>query len=74
MRHKLFQRRRFLSPTVQKKSISAKEKFNCYPKYTLEYSDELELSSTFLEQWTLDASGVLRNLKKKMESKTKYCR
>ena len=26
-------------------------------RWTLKYSDELELSSTFLEQWTLDASG-----------------
>jgi len=59
----------FLSPTVAEKSPTPAEKsptpaeksptatrIRCW---TLEYSGELEFSSPFMEQWTLDARGVL---------------
>ena len=43
------------SPTLTGKSPTAILK-RCW---TLEYSAELEFSSPFMEQWTLDAGGVL---------------
>ena len=52
----------FLSPTVAEKSPTPAEKSptailkRCR---TLEYFGELEFSSPFMEQWTLDARGVL---------------
>ena len=52
----------FLSPTVAEKSPTPAEKSptailkRCW---TLEYFGELEFSSPFMEQWTLDARGVL---------------
>ena len=52
----------FLSPTVAEKSPTPAEKSptaipkRCWP---LEYFGELEFSSPFMEQWTLDARGVL---------------
>ena len=52
----------FLSPTVMKKSPTPKEKSPTVISkrcWTLEYSGELEFSSPFMEQWTLDARGVL---------------
>ena len=52
----------FLSPTVAEKSPTPAEKSpTAIPKrcWTLEYFGELEFSSPFLEQWTLDARGVL---------------
>ena len=52
----------FLSPTVAEKSPTPAEKSpTAIPKrcWTLEYSSELEFSSPFMEQWTLDARGVL---------------
>ena len=52
----------FLSPTVAEKSPTPAEKSpTAIPKrcWTLEYSGELEFSSPFMEQWTLDARGVL---------------
>ena len=54
----------FLSPTVAEKSPTPAEKSptailkRCW---TLEYFGELEFSSPFMEQWTLDARGVLFN-------------
>ena len=53
----------FLSPTVAEKSPTPAEKSpTAIPKrcWTLEYFGELEFSSPFMEQWTLDARGVLR--------------
>ena len=53
----------FLSPTVAEKSPTPAEKSptailkRCW---TLEYFGELEFSSPFMEQWTLDARGVLK--------------
>ena len=44
------------SPTPTAKSPTAIPK-SCW---TWEYSNELEFSSPFMEQWTLDARGVLR--------------
>ena len=58
----------FLSPTVAEKSPTPAEKSptailkRCW---TLEYFGELEFSSPFMEQWTLDARGVL-NIKEAM--------
>ena len=55
----------FLSPTVAEKSPTPAEKSptailkRCW---TLEYFGELEFSSPFMEQWTLDARGVLNLL------------
>jgi len=52
----------FLSPTVAEKSPTPAEKSpTAIPKrcWTLEYFGELEFSSPFMEQWTLDARGVL---------------
>ena len=52
----------FLSPTVTEKSPPPTGKSpTAIPKrcWTLEYSVELEFSSPFMEQWTLDAGGVL---------------
>ena len=52
----------FLSPTVTKKSPTPTEKSPTVISkrcWTLEYSSELEFSSPFMEQWTLDARGVL---------------
>ena len=52
----------FLSPTVAEKSPTPAEKSpTALPKrcWTLEYFGELEFSSPFMEQWTLDARGVL---------------
>ena len=46
------------SPTPTAKSPTAIPK-SCW---TWEYSDELEFSSPFMEQWTLDARGVLMSL------------
>ena len=52
----------FPSPTVAEKSPTPAEKSptailkRCW---TLEYFGELEFSSPFMEQWTLDARGVL---------------
>ena len=53
----------FLSPTVTEKSPPPTGKSpTAIPKrcWTLEYSVELEFSSPFMEQWTLDAGGVLK--------------
>ena len=53
----------FLSPTVIKKSPTPTEKSPTViskRRWTLEYSGGLEFSSPFMEQWTLDARGVLR--------------
>ena len=50
------------SPTPARKSPTPAEKSpTAIPKrcWTLEYSGELEFSSPVLEQWTLDARGVL---------------
>ena len=50
------------SPTPARKSPTPAEKSpTAIPKrcWTLEYSGELEFSSPFMEQWTLDARGVL---------------
>ena len=50
------------SPTPVRKSPTPAEKSpTAIPKrcWTLEYSSELEFSSPFMEQWTLDARGVL---------------
>ena len=50
------------SPTPVRKSPTPAEKSpTAIPKrcWTLEYSGELEFSSPFMEQWTLDARGVL---------------
>ena len=55
----------FLSPTVTEKSPPPTGKSpTAIPKrcWTLEYSVELEFSSPFMEQWTLDAGGVLLNV------------
>ena len=52
----------FLSPTVAEKSPTPAEKSpTAIPKrcWTLEYFGELEFLSPFMEQWTLDARGVL---------------
>ena len=59
----------FPSPTVTKKSPTPTEKSPTPTEksptviskrcWTLEYSSELEFSSPFMEQWTLDAGGVL---------------
>ena len=51
------------SPTPARKSPTPVEKSpTAIPKrcWTLEYSSELEFSSPFMEQWTLDARGVLK--------------
>ena len=51
------------SPTPARKSPTPAEKSpTAIPKrcWTLEYSGELEFSSPFMEQWTLDAGGVLQ--------------
>ena len=53
----------FPSPPVTKKSPTPTEKSPTVISkrcWTLEYSGELEFSSPFMEQWTLDARGVLR--------------
>ena len=50
------------SPTPARKSPTPAEKSpTAIPKrcWTLEYCGELEFSSPFMEQWTLDARGVL---------------
>ena len=50
------------SPTPDRKSPTPAEKSpTAIPNrgWTLEYSGELEFSSPFMEQWTLDARGVL---------------
>ena len=50
------------SPTPARKSPTPAEKSpTAIPKrcWTLEYFGELEFSSPFMEQWTLDARGVL---------------
>ena len=50
------------SPTPARKSPTPAEKSpTAIPKrcWTLEYRGELEFSSPFMEQWTLDARGVL---------------
>ena len=60
------------SPTPARKSPTPAEKSpTAIPKrcWTLEYSGELEFSSPFMEQWTLDARGVLQS--KCHESATK---
>ena len=52
----------FLSPTVtEKKSNSSGKSPTAIPKrcWTSKYFGELEFSSPFMEQWTLDARGVL---------------
>ena len=52
----------FLSPTVAEKSPTPAGKSPTATRkmwWTLEYSGELEFSSPFMEQWTLDARGVL---------------
>ena len=52
----------FLSPTVAEKSPTPAEKSPTAIQkrcWTLEYFGELEFSSPFMEQWTLDARGVL---------------
>ena len=54
----------FPSPPVTKKSPTPTEKSPTVISkrcWTLEYSGELEFSSPFMEQWTLDARGVLTN-------------
>ena len=59
----------FLSPTVTEKSPPPTGKSpTAIPKrcWTLEYSVELEFSSPFMEQWTLDAGGVLCVKKEKI--------
>ena len=53
----------FPSPPVTKKSPTPTEKSPTVISkrcWTLEYSGELEFSSPFMEQWTLDARGVLK--------------
>jgi len=53
----------FPSPPVTEKSPPPTRKSpTAIPKrcWTLEYSGELEFSSPFMEQWTLDARGVLK--------------
>ena len=50
------------SPTPARKSPTPAEKSpTAIPKrcWTLEYSGELEFSSPFMEQWTLDARGAV---------------
>ena len=52
----------FPSPPVMEKSPPPTRKSpTAIPNrcWTLEYSGELEFSSPFMEQWTLDAGGVL---------------
>merc|ERR1719222_1300033 len=52
----------FPSPTPAEKSPTPAEKSPTATRircWTLEYSGELEFSSPFMEQWTLDAGGVL---------------
>ena len=59
----------FQSPPVTKKSSTPTKKSSTPTEksstviskrcWTLEYSGELEFSSPFMEQWTLDARGVL---------------
>ena len=52
----------FSSPTPAKKSPTPAGKSPTATRkmcWTLEYSGELEFSSPFMEQWTLDARGVL---------------
>jgi len=52
----------FPSPTPAEKSPTPAEKSPTATRircWTLEYSGELEFSSPFMEQWTLDARGVL---------------
>ena len=59
----------FSSPTPAKKSPTPAGKSpTAIPKrcWTLEYSGELEFSSPFMEQWTLDARGVLLNIQMMM--------
>ena len=54
------------SPTPARKSPTPAEKSpTAIPKrcWTLEYFGELEFSSPFMEQWTLDARGVLSCIK-----------
>ena len=54
----------FPSPTPAEKSPTPAEKSPTETRkrcWTLEYSSELEFSSPFMEQWTLDARGVLSN-------------
>ena len=56
----------FLSPTVTEKSPPPTRKSpTAIPKrcWTLEYSGKLEFSSPFMEQWTLDARGVLNGIR-----------
>ena len=58
----------FPSPPVTKKSPTPTEKSPTVISkrcWTLEYSGELEFSSPFMEQWTLDARGVLKYKYKK---------
>ena len=60
----------FQSPPVTKKSPTPTEKSPTPTeksptviskrRWTLEYSGGLEFSSPFMEQWTLDARGVLK--------------
>ena len=62
----------FQSPPVTKKSSTPTKKSSTPTEksstviskrcWTLEYSGELEFSSPFMEQWTLDARGVLWNI------------
>ena len=62
------------SPTPARKSPTPAEKSpTAIPKrcWTLEYCGELEFSSPFMEQWTLDARGVL--LPKKHAEAQKLC-
>ena len=50
------------SPTPTEKSPTPTEKSPTViskKRWTLEYSGGLEFSSPFMEQWTLDARGVL---------------
>ena len=65
----------FPSPPVTEKSPPPTRKSpTAIPKrcWTLEYSGELEFSSPFMEQWTLDARGVLKKkfllMQEKLES------
>ena len=61
----------FPSPPVTEKSPPPTRKSpTAIPKrcWTLEYSGELEFSSPFMEQWTLDARGVLWNISVNLSS------
>ena len=58
----------FPSPPVTKKSPTPTEKSPTVISkrcWTLEFSGELEFSSPFMEQWTLDTRGVVTHILEK---------